>query len=218
MRNKQNAFTLVELLVVIAIITVLISLLLPALNKVRQSALSIQCLSNLRQIGVGMTFYVNENKGYAMSANPDYPGSSGNPAGLYWQASWAWTMTNPEGKLRLGKGVFACPSEEYADKTLLRENQQNLSYGMNYETFGTDPRGDIATRGPWKVNQIATFRTSTKLIYIADSMPRDLIANLPQFSWSTGGLIQGGGVSFANSNVWPVDLPNVYFSPAVLPP
>jgi len=214
MRNNRKAFTLVELLVVIGIIAVLISLLLPALNKARQSALSIKCLSNLRQIGIGMVSYVNDNKGYAMSANPDYPGSVGTP-GIYWQGSWAWSMTNPEGNLKMSKGVFACPSEDLADTTLLRENQQNLSYGMNYETFGTDPNAVISNRGPWKVNQIAAFRTSTELIYIADSMPRERVASLSQYAWSTGALIQGGGVVFANSNVWPVNYPNVYFSPAM---
>jgi len=206
---------LVELLVVIGIIAVLISILLPALTKVRQSALTTKCLSNLRQIGIGMTFYVNDNKGFAMSANPDYPGSALIPSTLYWQGSWAWSMTNPDGNLRMSKEVFACPSEPLADRTILRENQQNLSYGMNYETLGTDPKALIANRGPWKLTQISAFGNSSELIYIADSMPRDRICTLGQYVWSTGALIQGGGVCFANSNVWPVDLPNVYFSPAL---
>lgn len=63
-RMRDKGFTLVELLVVIGIIALLISILLPALNGARQSAQTVQCLSNMRQLGLGFAQYSNENNGW----------------------------------------------------------------------------------------------------------------------------------------------------------
>src|SRR5262245_41728216 len=60
---RRSAFTLVELLVVIGIIAVLIGMLLPSLNKARQSANLVDCQARLRQMGAAVQMYVTTNKG-----------------------------------------------------------------------------------------------------------------------------------------------------------
>ena len=61
---KRNDFTLIELLVVISIISILISILLPALQQARTQARKTACKSNLRQLGIAITAYAVDHKGF----------------------------------------------------------------------------------------------------------------------------------------------------------
>ena len=62
MKTNKKGFTIIELLTVIAIITILISMLLPALSKAKQSAQKIQCVNNIRQLGMSAKMYADDNE------------------------------------------------------------------------------------------------------------------------------------------------------------
>ena len=155
-RQRQRAFTLVELLVVIGIIAILIAILLPVLNKVKEQANRVKCASNLRQLGTATMMYVDENKQF-------YPQPAVAPEfedWIYWHTGRDLNqgrLVKYQGKF-FNANLYRCPSDQnWATRSY------KYSYTMNYRVGGWRGGGIPSVKLPHII------RPAEKILYIDES-------------------------------------------------
>lgn len=130
------AFSLIELFVVVAIIALVASILLPVLGRARSCAQRVQCVSNLRQLGLAVRMYSDDHNGRAFR----YSSGSTNGGKLYW---FGWIQDGPEETREFdvtqgvlwpylqGRGVELCPSLRYHSAQFKRK-AKGAAYGYGY--------------------------------------------------------------------------------------
>ena len=200
--RARQGFTLIELLVVIAIIAILIGLLLPAVQKVREAAARTQCSNNLKQFGLAAHNYAGANNS---NMPPLYTYGPGGPTTApetqvfvsllnYLEQSNIYntfptplslqTFGNQIGVSSIMK-VFQCPSDPTYGNGLGQGEWASSCYIANYQVFGNPAAGDnyAAIGAP---NIVSTFQpdgTSNTIIFAEDTALR---AGGPWTLWAHG--------------------------------
>jgi len=111
--HKDTGFTLIELLVVIAIVAILAAMLLPAMSRAKASAMRADCLSHLRQIGLGIQLYAGDHDD-TLPAAPNVTGTTiqTNDCGIFYKRLMKSYVGLHSASSPLDK-VFACPADTF---------------------------------------------------------------------------------------------------------
>ncbi|MDQ6632380.1 MAG: type II secretion system GspH family protein [Verrucomicrobiota bacterium] len=180
-RSKTTfGFTLVELLVVIAIIAVLVSLLLPALSSAKEAGRKTACLSNLRQIGLAIQAYANDNNGKIPYGPPAPPFTS--PAEFYPSTGSPTSLLSLRSGLPVGLGltlqtylaaqpkVFFCPGSDQsidADTELAKVGKNQAQSSYYYRHAGNTQLFGPSTEEHIQLDNLGTNRNGLKIQALA---------------------------------------------------
>lgn len=210
----RRAFTLIELLVVIAIIGVLIGLLLPAVQKVREAANRLKCENNLKQIGLAMHNYQDTFQSLPAGGATDHPpfGIVPTSGGGYGGSSWyVYLLPFVEQTALYSKWQFYGPNTTSAGSGYLNANNQNLVANVLLPIY----RCPSSTLPIWSTSK-GTANITNPMIPTYAGISGAVNGILPGFTETRlstmgaggawGGTVSSGGVLFANGAVRITDI------------